>query len=130
MKQNIVFDKRRLSTYSIMEEFCTECGFDNPFITELWEGLLLHQELYDEFVCYLQSHEFKGDFTYEGYTIPDLYFYHLREYNFQHDIGKNPESCNKDKLTFLAFHTMGMLLKEPAVYKAQLTKPLGMDNIQ
>ncbi len=127
MEQNIIFDKRRLATYSVIEEFCDECGFDDKFTLELWEGLLLNQKLYDEFVFYLQNYEFTGDFKCEGYTIPDLYFYHLREFNLYHDTGKNTDCCNKDKLVFIAFHTMGRLLKEPEVYKARLTKPMGMD---
>lgn len=128
MEQNIIFDKRRLAAYSVIEEFCAECGFDDTFTLELWEGLLLNQKLYDEFVFYLQNYEFTGKFTCEGYTIPDLYFYHLREFNLYHDTGKNTDSCNKDKLVFIAFHTMGRLLKEPEIYKVRLSEPMGMDS--
>lgn len=128
MEPNIIFDKRRLAVYSIIEKFCEECEFDNQFIAELWEGLLLNQTLYDEFIFYLQHYEFTGTFACEGYTIPDLYFYHLREFNLYHDTGKNTESCNKDKLVLTAFHTMGRLLKDPEVYKAKLSEPMGMDS--
>lgn len=127
--QQIIFDKRRLATYSVIERFGLECGFDNAFITELWEGLLSNQNLYDEFVHYLQTYELKGEFACEGYTLFDLYFYHLREYNLYHDTGKNTDDCNKDRLIFSTFHTMVMLIKEPDKYKKLLSKPLGMDNI-
>lgn len=123
----IIYDKRRLGAYTIAAEFCEACGYDEQFLAELWEGILLNPVLYDEFMYYLQKSEFTGNFSCEGYTIPDLYFYHLREFNLLHDTGKNSGQCDKDVLAFQAFHTMGRLIKEPGVYKERLSRAMGMD---
>lgn len=124
---DIIYDKRRLAAYTVAEEFCSSCGYDERFFSELWEGIIMNPVLYDEFMYYLQKSEFTGNFSCEGYTVPDLYFYHLREFNLYHDTGKNPGQCDKDELAFRAFHTMGRLLKEPQKYIEKLSGSMGMD---
>lgn len=125
--ENVFFDGRKLAAYNIAADFCKAKGFDDTFLAELWEGILLNPALYDEFAYFLQKNELTGNFVCEGYSMFDLYFYHLGEYNYTHDVGKNPAGCDKEEITFLAFHTMGRLVKDPVTYKKYLAKDLGMD---
>ena len=124
---SIIFDRRKLAAYDIVTDFCKKMHWDDQFLAELWEGLIYNPLLFDEFVYYNQKNELTGNFTCEGYSMLDLYFYHLRQYNVSHDIGKNPENCSKDELVFRAFHTMRMLQVKPEVYKKMLSEVPGMD---
>lgn len=125
--ENVIYDGRKIAAYNIAADFCKYKGWDETFLTELWEGLLLNPVLYDEFVYYLQMGELTGNFVCEGYSMYDLYFYHVGYYNMTHDIGKNTRDCDKDEIIFLAFHTMGRLQKDPETYKKKLSESLGMD---
>ncbi|MDE6432933.1 MAG: hypothetical protein K2L07_01740 [Lachnospiraceae bacterium] len=125
--ENVIYDGRRLAAYTIAADFCKTKGFDEIFLAELWEGILLNPVLYDEFVYFLQKNELTGNFICEGYSMFDLYFYHLGEYNYTHDVGKNPTGCDKDEIVFRAFHTMGRLVKDPVTCKKYLSQDLGMD---
>ncbi len=125
--ENVIFDGRKLAAYNILTDYCKTSGHNDQFLAELWEGVLTTPLLYDEFVYFLQTGELTGHYACEGYTMFDLYFYHLGHYNMTHDIGKNTADCSKDEITFLAFHTMCMLQKEPERYKRILSEPDGMD---
>ncbi|MDO5156210.1 MAG: hypothetical protein Q4D51_09620 [Eubacteriales bacterium] len=123
----VIYDARKLAAYNLGLDLSLSKGFDEQFFSQLWEGLLTNPLLYDEFVYYLQTEELTGHFTCEGYSMFDLYFFHLGEYNFTHDLGKNPIGCDKATITLQAFHTMGQLVKDPQTYKKYLSKNLGMD---
>lgn len=124
---NVFYDGRKLAAYNITENLCKEKGFDQLFFMELWEGILFQPVLYDEFIYYLQTNEINGVFEFEGYSLFDLYFYHLAEYNFTHDLGRNPVGCDKESITLMAFHTMTQFIKNPIYYKKIITKDMGMD---
>lgn len=123
----IIYDSRKLAAYNIALELCKDKGFDEQFFTELWEGVLYEPVLFDEFMYYLQTNEINGHFQFEGYSLFDLYFYHLGDYNFSHDLGKNPVGCDKEAIALMAFHTMTQFIKNPLHYRKILTKDLGMD---
>ena len=125
---NIVFDKRKLAAYQIAYDYCKNKGLSDEFMQELWDGMLIDPVLHDEYVYYLEHGELSGTAKCEGYTMFDLYFYHLREFNLNHDLGKNTAACSKDEICIHAFHTMGMLRREPEKYKKMLEKSLGMDS--
>ncbi len=124
---NIIFDKRKLAAYQIATEYCSKKNLPPEFLQELWDGILIDTALYEEFIYFLEKDELSGHASCEGFTMFDLYFHHLREYNMQHDIGKNGTQCDKDLICFYAFHTMSMLHKEPEAYKKMLRRSLGMD---
>lgn len=126
-KSYIVYDGRKVAAYNLAADFCKSRGWDDKFLSDLWEGILQKPLLYDEFVYYLEKNELTGNFNCHGYTMPDLYFYHLRCYNAGHDVGKDSDVNNKDEIVFMAFHTMGRLQKEPDAYIAMLEKYSGMD---
>lgn len=123
----IIFDGRRLAAYQIAAEFCKSRHWSDTFLSELWEGILLDPVLYDEFIYFLEMNELTGNTVCEGYTMYDLYFYHLHDYNALHDTGKDTAVTDKDEIMYLAFHTMGRLMQEPEKYKKILDKCEGMD---
>ena len=128
MKQDyIIFDGRRIAAYQIAEEFCKSKGWSDEFLAELWEGILSEPVLYDEFTYFLEMNELTGNTVCEGYTMFDLYFYHLHDYNAHHDVGKDTSVTDKDEIMYLAFHTMGQLKREPEKYRKMLNKCEGMD---
>lgn len=125
--KDIIFNSKTLYLYEKTKEYCFSLGYDEIFFNELWEGIILHKELFEEYTYFLQHHELKGKFTFEGYTLLDLYFFEMRGFNLRHDLGRNLKECDKDEVSVRAFHTMGQFIKNPAYYKAKLEKGMGMD---
>lgn len=124
---NIIFHSSILQIYEKTKDYCLSLGYETPFIDELWEGLILHQGLFDEYIYFLNHHEFEGSFVFEGYNLYDLYFFEMRNFNLRHDLGRNLSECDKDEVSILAFHTMGQFIQNPAHYKAKFEKGMGMD---
>lgn len=124
---NLIYDGTKVAAYAVAEAFCQTMDWEERFFEELWEGLIHNLALYEEFIYFLKKGELTGNCVCHGYTMLDLYFYHLREYNMWHDIGKNSASCNKDEIVFRAFHTMGRLEREPEHYIEKLSQALGDD---
>lgn len=125
--KDVIFDSSILNIYEKTKDYCFSLGYDDVFINELWEGIVLNKELFDEYTYFLTHHEFHGDFTFMGYNLFDLYFFEMRSYNLRHDLGRNLKECDKDEVSILAFHTMGQFIKNPSHYRAKLEKGMGMD---
>ena len=82
----------------------------------LWKKLLEYNGLYEEFVYYLEHHEFCGGLSFGGYSLIDLYVRQMEHYNLIHDIGKNTGNCNKEDMVLRAFYTMAAFFENPAYF--------------
>ena len=87
----------------------------------------LEPALMEEFMYYVDHHTFSANKLCRGYDMSDLYVYQMTKFNMSIDIGKNPESCNKEYLALGAFHDMYGMLQDPDEYIKKLSSGLGMD---
>ena len=53
----------------------------------------------------------------------------MNRYNLIKDTGKNPRSCNKEKMAMQAFRTMIELIKNPEGYSRRLEYGQGTDKL-
>lgn len=124
---NIVLDGTKIKVYSMLQELCVYCQEKSEWGDELWAYLLKDEELFDEFVYFLENRNLKGKMNIDGYTLFDLYVKQLDLYNVRSDLGKNPSFCIKEDMVLRAFLMMGRLKEDPETYKKILEDGFGMD---
>lgn len=124
---NIIVDGRRILALEAFYKLGEYAGRDKEWLDVLWSELLEKDELMDEFMFYIDNHNFKDEFNVCGYHMTDLYVFQMSRYNLIRDIGKNTESCNKEFLVLGAFHDMACMIKNPDAYIKKLSNGPGMD---
>ncbi len=126
---DIIFGTEKVRVYEDLKYLCEYTGKDVNFADELWSALLESDGLYSEFVYYLKNHTVEGSFSFEGYTILDMFVYRMNNSNLRNDTGKNTAECNKDEMLIESFMAMAKLIKDPEGYKKKLSEGRGMDKM-
>lgn len=126
---NIVLDGTKIKVYGMLAQLCEYCNEKPEWQDELWSYLLRFENLYDEFVYYLEHHTIQGNMSVDGYTLLDLYVKQIDLYNIKSDLGKNPSFCNKEDMVLNAFMMMGKMIDDPEKYKKQMQDGFGMDTL-
>ncbi len=104
-------------------------GQKKEWTEALWANLLDVPPLFEEMVYYLEHHDYKDHFQYEGYSLIDLYVWQMSRYNLIKDFGKNTAECNKETLVLRSFAAMIELMKNPEEYLKRLREGRGMDRL-
>lgn len=123
----ILFDARRIKAYERLQQLCEACGKNEGFTENLWLEMVADEGLMGEFMYYLDNHSIYGQLECEGYTLNDLYFYNMRQFEMMQDVGKNYSDCDKEELVLDTFMDMAGMLKDPGKYIKKLSEGLGMD---
>jgi len=127
MSGNIILDARQILAFEAYEKIGEYAGYSREWLDTLWTELVLEPALMEEFMYYVDHHTFSANKLCRGYDMSDLYVYQMTKFNVSIDIGKNPESCNKEYLALGAFHDMYGMLQDPDKYIKKLSSGLGMD---
>ena len=64
-----------------------------------------------------------------GYSLSDLYVWQMDKYNMIREIGKNPRTCNKEKMVMRSFRAMIDMQREPEKYVRRLEEGRGEDRL-
>ncbi len=104
-------------------------GKKEGFADKIWEGLLKNDELYQEFLYYLDNKALKDEFSFDGYALTDIYVTMIGRYNLLNDIGKNTSMCSKESMVLETFMGMLELMENPTEYKKRLQNNDGMDKL-
>lgn len=123
----ILFDARRVKTYECLKQLCESVGKQEEFAENLWLEMLSDEGLMGEFMYYLDNHSLFGQLECKGYTLNDLYFYNMRQFEMMQDVGKNYSDCDKEELVLDTFMDMAGMKKDPDRYIKKLSEGLGMD---
>lgn len=126
---NIILDSRKLMAYEDLNYLCKFTGKTHKFRDSLWEGFLSDDELFGEFLYYIDNHSLKDKYRVAGYSLTDLYVYSLSNFNMFNDIGKNSADCNKEAMILDSFMGMLELKKNPEGFIHKLTSGKGMDKL-
>lgn len=122
-----IIDGRKLKVFEYFEQLCDYAKWKREDRDFLWGKFLEYELLYEEFVYYLEHHEMRGEISFHGYSLIDLYVYQMDRYNLIHDIGKNTGNCNKEDMVLRAFHTMARFFEKPEYFERKLSEGEGMD---
>lgn len=125
--QGIVYDASRIKACKAFYEICDYAEFSRDWADALWTDILLNPQIYEELVYYIEHHTFLDRMKVRNYSLCDLYVWQMSRYNLIKDTGKNPRTCNKEKMAMQAFRSMVDLLANPSEYEKRLKYGQGMD---
>lgn len=127
--QGILYDATKIKVCQGMYAICEYAQLDKEWADELWKDIVTCKEIYDEFVYYVEHHTFKDQVKVEGYSLSDLYVWQMDKYNLVSEIGKNPGTCNKERMVMKAFRTMIDMMRNPAEFVKRLESGRGEDRL-
>jgi hypothetical protein len=125
----ILYDARKIKALEYLNELSEYAGLSSEWADRLWTMMLTDNDLYDEFVYYLEHHTFRDEYKISGYSLSDIYVWQMDKYNLIREIGKNPEHCNKETMVLNAFMTMAQMKSDPEKYVKRLESGRGNDLI-
>lgn len=125
----MIYDGNHVAVYDRLQRLCEYAGRSMQWCDSLWAFMLEDGELIEEFVYYLNHHDFLDKMKVGGYSLTDLYVQQLDRFNIMQDSGKNTAACNKEEMVLNAFETMARLKKEPGKLTRKWQEGYGMDKM-
>lgn len=125
----IIYDATKVKVCQGLYDICEYAGLNREWTDRLWQDILSCREVYEELVYYMEHHTFMDKVKVGGYSLCDLYVFQMNKYNLVREVGKNPRTCNKEKMVMKAFRTMLDMMKEPEEYIKRLEEGRGMDKM-
>ncbi len=126
---SIVYDGTKIKVYGLLTEVCELCGETEEWRDSFWGELLGDQEIYEEYVYYLKTHDLREKVTCAGYTLIDLFIWQMGLSNLKMDTGKNTAACNKESMVLRAFRSMIEMKKNPDSFLKKMKENRGMDQM-
>lgn len=126
---NLIIDTTRIKVFERLKLLSDMTGKEADFADNLWAGLLKYEDLYLEFVHYLQTGNIKDGIKFRGYSLLDLYVHRIDCYNIANDTGKNTAACNKESMVLETFKAMADLMDNPDEYIRRMNEGRGMDKL-
>lgn len=127
--QGILYDATKVKVCKAFYEICDYAEFARERTDALWMEILSREPVYKELVYYIGHHTFSDALKVCGYSLCDLYVWQMNRYNLIKDTGKNPRTCNKEKMAMQAFETMIALIKDPQENLKKLEYGQGTDRL-
>ena len=109
----IIYNAVKIKSFENLKALCAMAGETEEFAMKLWQNMLEDEELLEEFNYYVTHQTLKGTVKCGELTLIDVYFSQMSKYNLFHDMGKNPDYCNKDRMILHAFSQMVEMRKDP-----------------
>lgn len=109
----ILYNAGKIKSFENLKAFALMVGESEEFAELLWQDMLQDEELLEEFNYYVVNRTLKGTVKCGDFTLLDLYFAQMNKYNLFHDLGKNPNNCNKERMVLHAFRQMVDMKKDP-----------------
>lgn len=127
--QGIVYDASMVKVCEAFYAICDYAQLDKEWTDKLWMDVLSAKPVMEELVYYIEHHTFLDKLKVMGYSMCDLYVWQMGRYNLIKDVGKNPRTCNKEKMVMQAFETMIELIKNPEECVRKLERDQGKDRL-
>ena len=113
--------------YEWAKALCYYAGEDEAFLAQFWQALTESEQLYQEFVYYLEHQDFLCSYKVAGYGLLDIMVWQMDHFKAQLDRGKEDMKHNADKMLLMAFDTMLKMEKDPEKYVTLLMSETGTD---
>lgn len=124
----ILYSSGKIKTYENLKAFAVMVGESEAYAEDLWKYMVFDDELIEEFNYFVANHSLIGKARCGEYTLLDIYFNQMCKYNLHHDLGKNPNECNKDRLVLHAFNKLVKMRQDPEyAVKFEKEEDSGMD---
>ena len=106
---------------------CRYAGEDEIFLQDFWLRLRQSENVYHEFVYYLENQRFLCEYKVEGYSVVDIMVWQMDHFKAQMDRGKDDMKNNGDKMLLMAFDTLLKMEQDPARYVDLMQTETGTD---
>ena len=126
---SIVVETTKFKIRGYLGDICEYAGMSEEWTDELWLELLSDEELYNEFIYYLENHTFLDKMKVAGYELSDIYVWQMDKYNLIREIGKNPTTCNKETMVMNAFMCMAQMKRDPDTFIKRIESGRGNDRL-
>lgn len=126
--QQIIYDASKIKVFKCVQELCDSFNKKEEWKCIFWTNLLENQEIYTEFVFFLEHQEFLNQYMISGYSIVDIFIWHMDHFNLIMDSSKNDIRCNKIKLALESFDFMLKMNQDKENYIKKLQSDMGNDH--
>lgn len=127
--QGIVYDASKIKVCQGLYDICEYAELGKEWADNLWKDIITCRDIYDEFVYYIEHHTFMDKVKVKGYSLSDIYVWQMDKYNLIREIGKNPRTCNKERMVMRAFRTIIDMQQNPDEYVKRLEEGRGEDKL-
>lgn len=103
---NIIIASEKLKLFEIVENWSQYAGYSVEWQDKFWQDLLVNQDVYEEFLYYVDHNDFLCKHSCNGQYITDIFIWEMRKFNIKTDRGKNYADCDKAEMVLNAFRTM------------------------
>lgn len=110
-------------------ELCRYAGADENFLQDFWKRLTEDEEVYEEFVYYLEHQDFLYKVKVEGYGLADLLVFQIDHFRATMDRDVADMRHNKDKMLLMAFNSMLLMRKNPEPFVKMMQGETGTDRM-
>ncbi len=109
----ILYNAGKIKSYENLKALAVLVGESEEYATELWQSMLLDEELLEEFNYFVVNRSIRGTVMCGELSLLDIYFNQMSKYNLYHDMGKNTVECSKERMVLHAFKQMVDMRKDP-----------------
>lgn len=113
--------------YRWAQELCRYAGEDEAFFKDFWKRLRQSENIYKEFIYYLEHQTFLCEYKVQGYGVVDIMVWQMDHFKSQLDRGRDDMKNNGDKMLLMAFDTLLKMEREPARYVELMQTETGTD---
>ncbi len=127
--QGILYDASKVKVCQGFYDICEYAEFDKAWTDKLWTDIITCRDIYEELVYYIEHHTFMDKVKVKNYSLSDLYVFQMDKYNLVREIGKNPRTCNKERMAMKAFRALLDMQEDPDGYIRRLEEGRGEDRL-
>lgn len=110
-----------------IKESCARSGTDDGFAEEFFSELKKDEEIWQEFVYYIEHGNFACKAKVAGYTVVDIMVWQMDHFKAWLDRDNSKTKQNGDGMLLMAFHTLLAMKKNPDKYIQKMQYETGTD---
>lgn len=110
-----------------VKSLCYYAGESEAFGEDFLQRLRAEQDIYDEFLYYMEHQNFSCKAKVRGYTVIDIMIWQMDHFKARLDRDNTGTRQNGDRMILLAFDTLLKMKKEPELYLQKLQGETGTD---
>ena len=117
----------QLKAFGWAQTLCSLAGRENTFLAGFWNHLMDHEDVYEEFVYYMEHQNFLCNAKAVGCTVIDIMVWQMDHFKAELDRDRTELKQNGDVMLLHAFDTMLCMKDNPAPYVIAMQNETGTD---
>ena len=126
-EKSVIDDAEREKAHLWARELCRYAGADEAFFRDFWERLTADEEIFEEFVYYLEYQDFLYQVKIQGYGLVDLMIFQIDHFKATMDQDVADMRHNKDKMLLMAFNSLLLMRQNPEPFVNMMQTQTGTE---